>query len=59
VLILVLTAMTALVTSGVIVGRYRWREISPVDERRVLGAEIAEELHGEFLRLLSWGRLRG
>jgi len=59
VLILVLTAMSALATSGVIVGRYRWREISPVDERRVLGAEIAEELHGEFRRLLSWGRIRG
>lgn len=59
VLILVLTAMTALVTAGVIIGRYRWREISPVDERRILGAEIAEELHGDFLRLLSWGRLRG
>jgi hypothetical protein len=58
VLILVLTAMTALVTAGLIVARYRWREISPLDERRILGAEVAEELHADFLRLLSWGRFR-
>jgi capsule polysaccharide export protein KpsE/RkpR len=58
VLILVLTAMTALFTAGLIVARYRWREISPLDERRILGAEVAEELHADFLRLLSWGRFR-
>ena len=59
VLCLVLTTLIMLVTAGAIVGRYRWREISPLDERRILGAEIAEELHGDLLRLLSWGRRRG
>jgi len=59
VLFLGLTMLTMLSAAGVIVGRYRWREISPLDERRILGAEIAEELHADVLRLLSWRRSHG
>lgn len=59
VLCLVLTMLTMLGASGSILARHHWSEISPVDERKILGAEIAEELHGDLLWLLSGGRTRG
>ncbi|WP_109486316.1 GumC family protein [Occallatibacter savannae] len=51
VLCVVLTTLTMMITAGLIIGRFRWREMSPVDERRILGAEIMEELHRGFQRL--------
>ena len=59
VLCLVLTMLTMLGTAGFILARHHWCEISPLDERRILGAEIAEELHADLLRLLSRRHARG
>ena len=59
VLCLVLTLLTMLSAAGWVLIRQYWSEISPLDERRILGAELAEELHGDLLRLRSWGRARG
>lgn len=58
VLCLVLTFLTMLITAGSILARHQWSGISPLDERKILGAEIAEELHADLLRLLSRGRAR-
>lgn len=58
VLCLVLTILTMLITAGSILARHQWSGISPLDERKILGAEIAEELHADLLRLLSRGRAR-
>ena len=59
VLCLVLTMLTMLGTAGFILARHHWYEISPLDERRILGAEIAEELHADLVRLLSRRHARG
>lgn len=58
VLCLVLTFLTMLGAAGLILARHHWSGISPLDERKVLSAEIAEELHGDLQRLLSRGRAR-
>ena len=58
VLCLVLTLLTMLAAAGTILARHHWSGISPLDERKILGAEIVEELHGDLLRLLSRGRAR-
>lgn len=55
---LVLTTLIMMGAAGVILCRYRWREISPLDQRRILGAEIAEELHAYVVRLVAFGRYR-
>lgn len=59
VLALVMTVLTMLGTAGLVLFRRYWSEMSPMDERRILGAEMAEELHGDLLRLRQWGRARG
>jgi capsule polysaccharide export protein KpsE/RkpR len=55
---LALTILCVMAAAGVTLIRYRWREISPLDDRRILGAEVAEGLREDVLQLLSWGRLR-
>ena len=57
-LCLALTILCAIAGASVTLIRYRWREISPLDDRRILGAEVAEGLREDVLSLLSWGRLR-
>lgn len=59
VLLIVMTVMTMLGAAGSVLVRRYWSEISPLDERRILSAEIAEELHGDLLRLRRWRRARG
>ena len=56
---LLLTGSSVIVAAGVVLARYRWREISPLDERRILGAEIAEGFRDDVMQLLSRRRSRG
>jgi len=55
-LILVLTGLSVAGAAAVILMRERWREISPLDKRKILGAEIAENLRDDVSQLLSWRR---